>query len=381
MKLHEFQTKSIFRQEGIPVPTSFLASNSEQAKQIAAEIGFPVVLKAQVLVAGRGRAGGVRLVKNEDEAEAASNAILNLTIKGISVQHILVEKAYNPARELYVGITRDPEAEQTMLVLSNEGGLTLEDPVRSPKSSLVKVMIDPLVGLQDFMTRAALSELRLDPLNWRAIGQVVSTMWSLYDKLDATLIEINSLALTETNQPIALDTKLILDDSALFRQRQFAVTADPAIVSFMQGEANKFGLGYMRMTGTFGCMVNGIGLAFATLDTLSRHDVEPANLVDIGGGAIEENIASALRIIITDENVKTVLVNIFGGITRCDEVARGILRVKDAGTPLPEMFVRLAGRNAAEGIALLQGQPGVTIYGETDEMVKATVLAQQEMTL
>ena len=310
MKLHEFQTKAIFKREGIFLPASFLSSSPSQAKQAAAEIGYPVILKAQSLVSGRGKAGGIRLTRNDEETEKAASDILSINLRGVSIQNILVEKAINVEDELFIGFYYDKSTGNPTFVLSIEGGMSLEDqPLLSSKYCFVQV-IDPLLGLQAFIVRQACAKLGIDPKRWRVIEQVSLKLWLIFYKYDATLAEINSMVFDNEGLAIVLDGKLIIDDNALFRQREFSGYIDPAITSFAQAEARKFDHKLVRLEGDVAIISNGQGLASATVDELNRVGLKPALVLILDQKATASSIAAACHLIHRDTSVKAVLVNI-----------------------------------------------------------------------
>ena len=372
MKLHEYQAKSFFAREGIPIPRSGLATTPAEAKQIAAEIGYPVVIKAQVLVGGRGKAGGILLVKDENDLEPAANSILNSKIKGISVQRILVEKAVNFKQEIYLGITVDRALAKPVIILSASGGMEIEEVAVKNPSLIVRTPIDPLLGLQTYMVRAMASRIGLDYALWKPLLQIALSLWTLYDQLDATLVEINPLVITTENHLVALDGKMTIDDSALFRQRDFLELADQAVETPTEQEARKFCITYIQLSGQIGCLVNGAGLAMATMDCIQQAGGQPANFLDIGGGANSDKVQSALRIILSDPNVKSVLINIFGGITRCDEVANGLVSILPENTHNLPFVVRLEGTNAEEGRKILAQVPNLLV---AESLMQAAELA------
>lgn len=357
MKLHEYQAKAYFAREGISIPRSGLATTPIEAKQIASEIGYPVVLKAQVLVGGRGKAGGILLVKDENDLDPSANSILNSKIKGISVQRILVEKEISFVQEIYLGIAIDRALARPVIMLSASGGIDIEEVAVSNPNLIVKTPIDPLLGLQPYMVRSMAARIGLDYTYWKPLLQIALSLWALYDQLDATLVEINPLVITPEKHLIALDGKMTIDDNALFRQRDFLELADQAVETPAEQEARKFGLSYIQLTGHIGCLVNGAGLAMATMDCIQQAGGEPANFLDIGGGATADKVQSALRIILSDPNVDAILINIFGGITRCDEVANGLVAILPENTRNLPIVVRLEGTNAAEGQKILEKHP------------------------
>ncbi len=353
MRLHEYQSKKIFADHQVPVPRGRLASTPEEAKLIAEELDGPVVLKAQVLVGGRGKAGGIRLVRTPGEAENEAAKVLGKRIKDIPVRRLLVEEAVSFQHEIYFGLTIDRERGQTLLIVSAEGGIDIEEIARTSPEKIFRVGIDPLLGLRDFQARNAATEIELPRQLWRRFVNISQNLYHAYHTLDATLIEINPLVITTHNQFMALDGKITLDDNALFRHPDLVDKRDISAEAPEETEARKFGLTYIKLSGNIGCLVNGAGLAMATMDIIQHKGGTPANFLDIGGGASSEKVAAALRIILADPQVETVLINIFGGITRCDEVALGIKQtLADIRTNTP-FVIRLVGTNEAEGKIIL----------------------------
>ncbi|MFW5713721.1 MAG: ADP-forming succinate--CoA ligase subunit beta [Brevefilum sp.] len=353
MRLHEYQSKEIFASHHIPIPRGRLASTPEEAKLIAEELGGPVVLKAQVLVGGRGKAGGIRLVKSPEEAEEEAAKILGARIKDIPVRRLLIEEAVNIQQEIYFGMTVDREQGKTILIASAEGGVDIEEVAQTSPEKIARVSINPLMGLRDYQARNIATEIEIPRLLWRSFIMFSQNLYQAYQNLDATLAEINPLVITSAKRLMALDGKMILDDNALFRHPEFVDKRDTSIEQPEEQEARKFGLAYIKLDGNIGCLVNGAGLAMATMDIIKHKGGEPANFLDIGGGASAEKVAAALRIILADSQVETVLINIFGGITRCDEVANGIRQILDLiDTEIP-FIIRLVGTNEKEGREIL----------------------------
>jgi len=353
MKLHEYQSKSIFAKYGIPIPKGRVAVTAVEAKQICEELGTRVVIKSQVLVGGRGKAGGIRLVTTPAEAEEAATAILRMEIKNLPVRKILVEEAANISKEIYLGITNDRSYSKPVIMVSASGGIDIEEIAESNPEKIFKVLIDPLLGLRDYQIRDLASNIDLPRQYWRSFIDVLQGLWQAYISIDATLVEINPLVITSDNRLLALDAKIIIDDNAIFRHPDLSELRDLDTEAPAESEARKYGLSYIKLDGYIGCMVNGAGLAMATMDLIKIAGGEPANFLDIGGGASAEKVSAALRIILSDPNVKAVLFNIFGGITRCDEVARGILTALAEVKPQVPMVTRLVGTNAEEGRQLL----------------------------
>ena len=376
MKLHEYQSKQIFSNYGIPIPSGRVTANAADAKQIAEELGGHVVIKSQVLVGGRGKAGGIRLAKSPQEAEDLATQILGMEIKGLPVRKVLVDEAASIETEIYLGITNDRAERKPVLMASSAGGVEIEQVAKETPDKIVKVHIDPLLGLRDYQARDIAAGIDLPREHWRTFGQIGRGLWQAYLRSDATLAEINPLVITSRNRLLAVDGKMVLDDNALFRHPDLAEMRDVDVEPKAETEARKFSLSFIKLDGYIGCMVNGAGLAMATMDIIKLHGGKPANFLDIGGGASSEKVAAALRIILSDANVKAVLFNIFGGITRGDEVARGILAaLQEVKTEVP-MVARLVGTNAEEGRQILSGANMITAETLVDAAKKAISAAQ-----
>ncbi|HQN05192.1 MAG TPA: ADP-forming succinate--CoA ligase subunit beta [Anaerolineaceae bacterium] len=378
MRLHEYQTKAIFRKYEIPTPRGKVATNAGEAKLLAEEIGGPVVVKAQVLVSGRGKAGGIRLAKSPKEAEELTSLILGREIKGFPVNKVLIEEAVIFTQEVYIAITLDREAGLPILITSGSGGIDIEEvALRSPEK-ILKQHLNPLLGIQDFHARLVAVNMDLPHPFWRQFAQILSETWKAFREHDAILVEINPLVLTSDNRMIALDGKMVIDDNALFRQVELAEYRWIEMENSIDTEARKFGLSYIPFSGTVGCMVNGAGLAMASMDLIKNFGGEPANFLDIGGGASAEKVGAALRIILSDVHVKSILINIFGGITRCDEVARGIVSAMHLIDTQVPIVVRLAGTNAKEGMQILASQNLVLAESLSEAARLAVGLSQRE---
>jgi succinyl-CoA synthetase beta subunit len=375
MKLHEYQSKQIFARYGVPIPNGRVAVTAIEAKHIAEELGGRVVIKSQVLVGGRGKAGGIRLAKNPLEAEDVATQILSMEIKGLPVRKVLVDEAANIEHEIYLGITNDRAARKPVMMSSSEGGVEIEEVARLNPEKIIKVHVDPLLGLRDYQARDIAAGIDLPREHWRTFGQICHGLWKAYVDCDATLAEINPLVITANNRLVALDGKMVLDDNALFRHPDLAEMRDLDVEAPSEIEARKYGLSFIKLDGNIGCMVNGAGLAMTTMDLLKLYGGEPANFLDIGGGAGADKVEAAMRIILTDPNVKAVLYNIFGGITRCDEVARGILCAMEEVKPKIPMVVRLVGTNAEEGRQMLAEANMITAETLADAAQKAVAAA------
>jgi len=376
MKLHEYQSKLIFSRYGVPIPKGRVASTAIEARTIAAELGGRVVIKSQVLVGGRGKAGGIRLANNPHEAEDVAAQILAMEIKGLPVRKVLVDEAANISKEIYLGITNDRAARKPVMMASAAGGVEIEEVARLTPEKILKVHIDPLLGLKDYQARDIAVGIDLPKEHWKLFGQIASGLWRAYQECDATLAEINPLVITGDNRLIALDGKMLIDDNAIFRHSDLADMRDLDIEAPAEVEARKYGLSFIKLDGSIGCMVNGAGLAMTTMDIIKLFGGEPANFLDIGGGASADKVAAALRIILSDPHVKAVLFNVFGGITRCDEVARGILTALDEVKPQVPMVVRLVGTNAEEGRRLLANADMITAETLAEAAQKAVAVAQ-----
>ena len=379
MRLHEYQSKDIFANYQIPIPRGRLASTPEEAKLISEELNTSVVLKAQVLVGGRGKAGGVRLVHSADEAEEETAKILGNRIKDIPVRRLLVEEGVNIQQEIYFGMTVDREKGETLMIASAEGGVEIEEVARETPEKIVKVGIHPMVGLRDFQARNLAAEIEIPRALWRQFISICQNLHKAYCDLDATLVEINPLVITTDNRLIALDGKIILDDNSLFRHPDLVDKRDISAEAPEEVEARKFGLSYIKLDGNIGCLVNGAGLAMATMDIIQHKGGQPANFLDIGGGASAEKVAAAMRIILADSQVKTVLINIFGGITRCDEVANGIRQIlTDMDAKIP-FVIRLVGTNEEQGRQILADANLDTAESLQEAAEKAVAHAQEEL--
>jgi succinyl-CoA synthetase beta subunit len=354
MKLHEYYSKRIFQDYGIPIPSGELAHTPTEAQKIAKKIAGPVVIKSQVLVGGRGKAGGIKVAQTPKEAFQHAEDILALTIKGLPVRMILVDQAADIKSEIYLGITNDRAARKPVIMASAAGGVDIEEVARKTPEKIIKYHIDPLMGLQSYQSRDLAASIDLPREQWRAFGEIASSLWDAYKGSDATLAEINPLVITGDGKLLAVDGKMVVDDNALFRHPDLEKLRDLDVDQDAEIRAREHGLSFIKLGGNIGCMVNGAGLAMTTMDIIKLFGGEPANFLDIGGGASAEKVTAALEIILSDPNVEVVLFNIFGGITRCDLVAKGILEALEGVKTDVPMVVRLVGTNAAEGRQLLK---------------------------
>ncbi len=376
MKLHEYQSKLIFARYGIPIPRGRVASTAADARQIAEDLGGRVVVKSQVLVGGRGKAGGIRLAKTPKEAEEVATQILGMEIKGLPVRKILIDTAANIDKEIYLGITNDRAARRPVIISSSAGGVEIEQVAKTNPEKIIKVYIDPLLGLRDYQARNIAIGIDLSKEYWKVFGDICRGLWRAYIDCDATLAEINPLVILKEKTLLALDGKMVLDDNALFRHSDLVEMRDIDEEDPSETEARKYGLSFIKLEGNIGCMVNGAGLAMTTMDIVKYIGGEPANFLDIGGGAGSDKVAAALRIILSDAHVKAILINIFGGITRCDEVAKGILIALKEVKPTIPMVVRLVGTNAEEGRKLLADAHLLTAETLVDAAKKSVFAAK-----
>ncbi len=376
MKLHEYQSKQIFSKYGIPIPKGRVASTAGEAKAIAEELGGRVVVKAQVLVGGRGKAGGVQLAHSPAEAEQIATRILAMEIKGLPVRKVLVDEAAAIGSEIYFSITNDRAARRPVMIASAAGGMEIEEVAAKTPENIIKVHIDPLLGLREYQARDIAVGIDLPRESWKDFTAIANGLWRVYVENDATLAEINPLVITQQKTLLALDGKMIIDDNALYRRVELAEMRDIDEEAPAETEARKYGLSFIKLDGDIGCMVNGAGLAMTSMDIIKLFGGEPANFLDIGGGANADKVAAAMRIILADPNVKAILLNIFGGITRCDEVARGILEATAQVRTKAPMVVRLVGTNAEEGQRLLADAKMITATTLADAAKKAIAAAK-----
>lgn len=376
MKIQEYQSKQIFSKFGIPIPRGQLASNSKVVRQIAEEISGNVVIKAQVPTGGRGKAGGVRLAKSPEEAEALATQILGMTIKNLPVHKVLVDEAIKIKQELYLGIGIDRSISRPVIIASAQGGVEIEEIAINNPEKVVRKDVHPLLGLREYQVRDLALSIDIPKQYWRNYQDIAEGLWCVFQQNDATLVEINPLVITEDDRMIALDGKLEIDDNALFRHPDLSELRDLDMEDPVEIEARKYGLAYIRMGGDIGCLVNGAGLAMATMDIINEFGGKPANFLDIGGGAGAEKVSAALRIIFSDSQVRSVLINIYGGITRCDVVARGIIdAMKQLETEKP-IIIRLEGTNAQTAQQLLTDANLISVPSFSNAVKKAVEMGK-----
>ncbi len=372
MKIHEYQAKEILRAFGVPVPESKIAYTVAEAEKVAQEIGLPVVVKAQIHAGGRGKGGGVKFAPTMDEVKKYADDILGMTLithqtgeEGKLVKKILIEKASNIERELYAGVVLDRATSSVTFMVSTEGGMEIEKVAEETPEKIVKVSVDTAVGLQSFQARQMAFTLNLTGDAFKNGVRFFMALYKAYVGTDASLFEINPLVVTKEGDVLALDAKANFDDNALYRHKNIVEMRDLDEEEPLETEADKFGLNYIKLDGNIGCMVNGAGLAMATMDIIKLTGGEPANFLDVGGSASAETVENGFRIILSDKNVKAVLINIFGGIVRCDRVANGVIQaIKNIDTKVP-IVVRLQGTNAEEGKKLLD-ESGMNVIAATE---------------
>jgi succinyl-CoA synthetase beta subunit len=362
MKIHEYQAKEILKKFGVAVPKGRVAFTAEEAVEVAKEIGGSAwVVKAQIHAGGRGKAGGIKLAKSIEEVyDYAKNMIGSKLVtyqtgpEGKIVRKVLVEEALNIQKELYVGVTLDRSTSRNVVMVSSEGGVEIEQVAMESPEKILKEYVDPKVGFMPYQARRLAFGLGLDGEAFKNAVKFLLALYKAYEETDASLAEINPLVLTTDGQVLALDAKMNFDDNALFRHPEIVEMRDIDEEDPLEVEASKYNLNYIRLNGNVGCMVNGAGLAMATMDLIKLAGGEPANFLDVGGGAKTETVEQGFRIILSDPNVKAILINIFGGIVRCDRVAMGVVEAaKKVGVNVP-VVIRLEGTNAEEGARILK---------------------------
>jgi succinyl-CoA synthetase beta subunit len=373
MKLHEYQAKGVFADAGLPVPDSQLAATADEVVTAADEIGYPVAIKAQVQVGGRGKAGGIELVDDATEARSAAEAILGMDLKGLHVDRVLVEQAVDFVNELYVGVTMDRTAGRPVAMVSTQGGVNIEEVAAETPDAIAREHVDPAFGLQPYQARRAVYEAGVDRELAGDVAGVLTTLYELWAEKDATEIEVNPVMITSDGDVVCADAVMNIDDDALFRHPDLAEMEDEAAEDELEAKANEYGFDYVRLEGNVGIIGNGAGLVMTTLDLVDYFGGAPANFLDIGGGAKAERVANALDMVFADENVDSVVFNIFGGITRGDEVAKGINEALESFDEIPkQVVVRLAGTNAEAGMEILNTDL-VTVESTLEDAVQRAV--------
>jgi len=373
MRVYEFQAHRIFSQKGITSPPGEVAETPQEVKQIAEKLGKPVAVKAQVLVGGRGKAGGIKLAPTPEKAQQVAQQILSSPLKGVPVKRVLVQEALSIKEEYYLGITIDRAQKKVVVMVSPSGGVDIEEVARSTPEKIFKIHVDPLLGFKSYQANELALALSKDKNLVKGITRILFSLYHIFVEMDCSLVEINPLVVTEENSLFALDAKIIFDDNALWRHPEVSSLRDIDAEDPLEVRAKEAELSYVRLKGNIGCIVNGAGLAMATMDLVKHYGAEPANFLDVGGGASSEKVGRALDIVLSDERVEAVLVNIFGGITRCDIVAEGLVQVISGKNMDLPLVVRLAGTNEEEGRKKLESIKRVFLATTMDEAAKKVV--------
>ena len=380
MKLHEYQAKSLFADAGIPVPDSRLATSVDEALGAVDEIGYPAAIKAQVHVGGRGKAGGIKIATDREEAEQYADEILGMDLKGYTVDQVLVEAGVDFVDELYVGVTMDRGEGKPVLMVSTEGGVNIEEVAESNPDAIAREHVDPAFGLHPYQARKVVYEAGVDADVALDVASILSTLYDLYEENDASEIEVNPVMITGDRDVVAADAVMNIDEDALFRQSDLAEMAEASYEDDLERKAGEYGFDYVRLSGNVGIIGNGAGLVMTTLDLVDYYGGAPANFLDIGGGAKAERVTQALDMVFSDDNVDAVVFNIFGGITRGDEVAKGINEALEQFDEIPKkVVVRLAGTNAEEGMEILNTDL-VEVEKTLEDAVQRAVKNAEEVT-
>ena len=372
MKVHEYQAKEIMSRYGIPIPNGGVASTADEASGVADDLGGKAVVKAQVHAGGRGKAGGVKLVDSSSQAKEVAESLIGTRLvthqtgsTGVPINKVLVEEQASVSRELYLAIVIDASVRKVVVIVSPSGGMDIEEVAAKSPEKILRVSVDPVLGIQPFQGRKIAYMLGLEPDLVRPLSDLVNRLYKIFTEMDCTLVEINPLVVTTDKRILALDAKMSFEDDSLFRHKDLEPLRDVDQEDPFEVEAQKYDLSYVHLDGDVGCMVNGAGLAMATMDIVKKVGAEPANFLDVGGGASEDKIAQAFKLMMSDSAVKKVLVNIFGGILRCDVAANGIvLACKDLDIN-PTMVVRMKGTNVNEGRKILEDSKLNVIFVES----------------
>ena len=372
MDIHEYQAKELFRAAGIPVPPGEIARTPEEARPLALEIGGTVVVKAQVHIGGRGKAGGVRLASSPEEAESHAAEILGMDIKGLTVEKVLITRAEEIASEAYAAILIDRKRQAPVFMVSPEGGVDIEEVAATNPEAILRLGIDPRYGLLPHQAYRLADFLYSDAGQARQASRIMAQLYDVFTTNSCSLAEINPLIVTTGGEVLAIDAKVSLDDSGMKRLPELEELRDTSAEPVSETQARAAGLSFVKLDGDVGCCVNGAGLAMATMDLVKYYGGRPANFLDIGGSSNPDKVISALEIIASDPHVKVILFNIFGGITRCDDVARGIVEARARTEITPPIVIRLSGTNEAEAIEIL-GDAGLDAYSSMDGVVEHAV--------
>jgi succinyl-CoA synthetase beta subunit len=371
LKLYEYEAKEVATKYSIPVPRGFLASSPEEAEAIARTLGTAVVLKAQVLVGGRGLAGGVKAANTPEEAREVAKALLGMVIRGEKVEKLLVEERVCISRELYLSLTVDRAAKKPVFIVSELGGVEIEELARKHPDKVHKIYVDPEEGYSDYMSRTAAVLLGLPWSLVQELGKIMKSMYEIMLSYDAELVEFNPLALTCEGRLVALDAKIIIDDNSLYKHPELASKYGRELSEY-EKKAKELGFSYVELDGDIGVISNGAGLTMATMDSILYYGGRPANFLDIGGGASKDRVKEAVKLMLKHPRSRVLLINIFGGITRCDEVARGIVEALDEVGMTKPIVVRMLGTMEEEGRKIL-AERGIPVYAEMDDAVKRAI--------
>ena len=377
MKIHEYQAKEIFKKFRIPVPDGKVASTPEEVEKIARELGGPLVVKAQVHVGGRGKAGGIKLVKTPEEAKEVASKILGMDIKGLTVNKVLITKTIDIKDEAYIGFIVDRRSKKPLVMVSAAGGIDIEEVARKTPEKIHKFVIDPLYGLLPHQARELAFKLYDDIKLVRKAADVILKLYNVFISVDSSLTEINPFVVTPDGEIWAVDAKINIDDNALARHPEIEEMRDVTEAEKKELDATSKGLSYIKLDGNIGCVVNGAGLAMATMDLIKKYGGEPANFLDIGGSSSPEKVVNALNILISDKNVKSIFFNIFGGITRCDDVANGIVEALSKLTIELPIIIRLAGTNEKEAREILNQTNLITAPSMVEGAKKSIEIAEK----
>ncbi|HHH81032.1 MAG TPA: ADP-forming succinate--CoA ligase subunit beta [candidate division Zixibacteria bacterium] len=372
MKLHEYQAKELFRRFGCPVEEGKIATTPEEAEAIAKELGTEVVVKAQVLVGGRGKAGGIKIAKTPEEARKHAEKILGMEIKGLKVKKVLVTRAVDIKHEAYLGAILDRRTKKVVMMASPEGGVDIEEVARRSPEKIFKIEIDPFLGLKPYGARYLMEKIYDDPEVVKQGIDIAIKIYNTFIGVDASLAEVNPLVLTPDGRLVCVDAKIVLDDNGLIRHPEFLDWRDPDEYTEDEVKAKDAGLSFVKLTGDIGCVVNGAGLAMATMDLIKHYGGEPANFLDVGGSSNPQKVVTALDIITRDPHVKVIFFNIFGGITRCDDIANGIIQAIEQFKPKVPIIARLVGTNQEQAHEILK-KAGIPVFSTMDDVVKEAV--------
>lgn len=371
MKLFEFEARKLFEKYDIPVPEYGVASTVDEVVSIAKNIGFPVVLKAQVLVGGRGKAGGIKFAYNIEEAKSLGKSLLGSKIKGELVERLIVSKAVEIEREMFISIILDRAEVAPLILASSEGGVDIEELAARAPEKIIRVHVNPLIGIQPYHVRKIVNKLNLTPEQSKQMEKIIYSLYRVFTDFDCELAEINPLAIDKSGNLVALDAKVIIDDNALFRRKEFAGREERELTEF-EAIARKEGFSYVELDGNIGIIGNGAGLTMATMDMVYLYGGRPANFLDIGGGARSEIVERAVSLLLRHPRVEVIFINILGGITRCDEVAKGLVRALKKFGAGKKLVVRMVGTNEEEGKRILR-EAGIYSYDSMEEAAKKTV--------